>query len=441
MGIQFHVISMSAHTNSGKEILTPQDRVLVMAPHPDDEVLGCGGIIQQAVEMGLPVHVLFLTYGDANQWSFMMYHKWPVVIPEEVIAMGLVRHDEARAAAKVLGLSSEDLTFLGYPDFGTLTILCAHWGDNPPYKSLLTRATAVPYKNALRPGALYKGEEVLQDLKTVLRQFNPTKIFLSHAADINRDHRALYVFTRVALWELQTENAELYPYLAHYHNWPKPEGYYPAKPLTLPPFEQEISFTKNPLSSPEVNCKKIALRKHKTQYSSNTKKLLSFVRTNELFGDFPNIVLTSCSPLAEIKHHPESLELVDMERTHVVGVNLYVVELQADALVVSAELSGVLAEEVETSIHFLGYRSDRLFAEMPKLNVRVGMFGHAVFDQKHKLPKDTLRVTRKGKKVTIHIPLDVLQNPQRILVSARVYMAELPIDWVPWRVVELTTHR
>lgn len=88
---------------SKDELLTPKDRVLVMAPHPDDEVLGCGGIIQRAVKMGLPVHVLFLTYGDANPWSSIAYHKWPVVMPEEVIAMGYIRHREACAAAKVLG--------------------------------------------------------------------------------------------------------------------------------------------------------------------------------------------------------------------------------------------------------------------------------------------------------------------------------------------------
>jgi LmbE family N-acetylglucosaminyl deacetylase len=432
------MIPMSVHTNSKKEILTLKDRVLVMAPHPDDEVLGCGGIIQRAIKMGLPVHVLFLTYGDANQWSFIVHNKWPVVIPEDVIAMGLVRHDEACAAAKVLGLSLDDLTFLGYPDFGTLNMLCAHWGDNPPYKSLLTRATAVPYNNALRPGALYKGEEVLHDLKTVLRQFNPTKIFLSHAADHNRDHRALYAFTRAALWELKTEHAELYPYLAHYHNWPTPKGYYPAQPLTPPaPCGQEISFTKYPLNSFEVDRNRTALEKHKTQYASNTEMLSSFIRANELFGDFPNIVLNSCSPSVEIEHHLRSPELMNTEAFNVVGAHLHIVGLQNDNLSVSIELSGLLAEEIEASVHCFGYRSDTLFAELPKLNIRTGIFDHAVFDQTHMLPPNTVHVSRKGKKIMIHIPYTVLGNPERILVGARLYMAELPIDWVPWRVVEL----
>ena len=47
--------------------LSTNDRVLVMAPHPDDESLGCGGIIQTAVERHIPVRVVFFTYGDNNQ--------------------------------------------------------------------------------------------------------------------------------------------------------------------------------------------------------------------------------------------------------------------------------------------------------------------------------------------------------------------------------------
>src|SRR5262249_5287881 len=58
--------------------LEPADRIMVLAPHPDDDVLGCGGIIQQAVQTRLPLRVLFLTYGDSNEWSFMVYEKRPV---------------------------------------------------------------------------------------------------------------------------------------------------------------------------------------------------------------------------------------------------------------------------------------------------------------------------------------------------------------------------
>ena len=59
--------------------LSPSDRILILAPHPDDEVLGCGGIIQKSVAMKRPVHVVYLTYGDNNEWSFLIYRKHPEI--------------------------------------------------------------------------------------------------------------------------------------------------------------------------------------------------------------------------------------------------------------------------------------------------------------------------------------------------------------------------
>jgi len=101
----------------------PPDRILVLAPHPDDESIACAGVIQQAVRRKIPVRVVFLTYGDVNEWSFMIYEKHLVLARSAVEKMGMLRHDEAVAASITLGLSTNDLTFLGYPDIGTLFIL------------------------------------------------------------------------------------------------------------------------------------------------------------------------------------------------------------------------------------------------------------------------------------------------------------------------------
>ena len=140
-------------SNIGKVILIPTDRILVLAPHPDDEVLGAAGVIQQAVAMKVPIKVVFLTYGDSNQWSFLLYRKHPVVWPGAVENMGLVRHDEAINASRILGVERKNLIFLGYPDFGTLNIWYYHWNQRPAYRSLMTRVTAVPYKGAYRSGS------------------------------------------------------------------------------------------------------------------------------------------------------------------------------------------------------------------------------------------------------------------------------------------------
>lgn len=44
-------------------------RVLVVAPHPDDEVLGCGGLIPKVKKAGGEVHVLVMTVGSVAQYG------------------------------------------------------------------------------------------------------------------------------------------------------------------------------------------------------------------------------------------------------------------------------------------------------------------------------------------------------------------------------------
>jgi N-acetyl-1-D-myo-inositol-2-amino-2-deoxy-alpha-D-glucopyranoside deacetylase len=109
-------------------VLNEGDRVLILAPHPDDETIATGGVIQRAVAMGLPVHGTWLTYGDSNETSFIAYRPKPTVKAKAVRNMGLIRHDEGVAAAGVLGLRPDQPTFLGYPDCRTLQIWNEHWG-------------------------------------------------------------------------------------------------------------------------------------------------------------------------------------------------------------------------------------------------------------------------------------------------------------------------
>jgi len=52
--------------------VTPEfgrQRLLVLAPHPDDEVLGCGGLIKLVKDAGGHVYVLFMTVGDTREYS------------------------------------------------------------------------------------------------------------------------------------------------------------------------------------------------------------------------------------------------------------------------------------------------------------------------------------------------------------------------------------
>jgi LmbE family N-acetylglucosaminyl deacetylase len=93
------------------EILGGQ-RALILAPHPDDESLGCGGLIAAACAVGLPPVVVLLTDGAASHPGSKLYP------PARLAAL---RRDEVRQAARILGLPDDNLYCLGYPDGALLS--------------------------------------------------------------------------------------------------------------------------------------------------------------------------------------------------------------------------------------------------------------------------------------------------------------------------------
>lgn len=433
-------------TNEVKLVAT--DRILVLAPHPDDEVVGCAGVLQEAKTLGLPVRVVFLTYGDNNEWSFFVYRKHPVFLPGSVRRLGETRRLEALAADQVLGVNSNQISFLGYPDYGTLAIWYSHWGRRPPFRSMLTRVRAVPYATALRPGAPYKGEEVLRDLTAVIRDFKPTKLFVSHAADHNQDHRALYLFTRIALWDLAGEvQPEIYPYLVHFARWPKPRGIRLSQALTPPAgLNDRLVWQTLPLGQMQTDRKLDALKQHRSQWKVSRGYLGSFVRANELFGDFPSVVLRPPATGHAKSHfnladapadHEAPEQLTDEERAAFVGMEWRNARLDGDALVVTVELSRPLGNAVKVSLYAFGYRPDKPFADMPKIQVRVAEDDVDGFDQNRRLRTEGITVAHGARQISTRIPLAVLGHPTRILTSARTYLADVPLDWVSWRILEL----
>src|SRR4051812_6496913 len=93
--------------------LQPAERVrefgptLVVAPHPDDEALGCGGVIALLRQAGISVHVIVASDGAAS-------HPGSKTHPPPVL--GELRRAEAEAGCRLLGVPTDDVTFLGFPD-------------------------------------------------------------------------------------------------------------------------------------------------------------------------------------------------------------------------------------------------------------------------------------------------------------------------------------
>lgn len=90
---------------------TPVSRLVVVAPHPDDEVLMCGGLIQHHLSQGIDCHVIAVTDGEAS-------HDSPGATA--ITALHDVRQRESRAGLDVLGVDSREVTRLGLPDGAVL---------------------------------------------------------------------------------------------------------------------------------------------------------------------------------------------------------------------------------------------------------------------------------------------------------------------------------
>ncbi|MCS7273556.1 MAG: PIG-L family deacetylase [Fimbriimonadales bacterium] len=281
-------LSHQAHAARPLPTLRAEDRILIIAPHPDDEVLGCGGLIATAAQQGIPVRVVYLTCGDGfAAAAALVARKAPQ--PRECLVLGQLRQQEARHALQQLGLSPDAAVFLGYPDRGLLPMLLA---PGKAYRAPATQAHAVPYATALTPNAPYTPQALVADLRRVLAEFQPTRVFTTHPLDDHEDHMAAALLTREAIaqalaaGELRCAPA-LYYYLVHRGDWPLPQGYHPQHALKPPVGLESPAWYTLPLDEPIRARKLRALQAHKSQYTLMTRFLSSFIRANELFAPDP----------------------------------------------------------------------------------------------------------------------------------------------------------
>lgn len=128
---------------------------LVLAPHPDDEAIGCGVTISRKVECGAAVRVVFATDGRHS-------HRSQHLSPDDLARL---RHQEALASCRTLGLADSRVVFLDYRD-----------------RSLAENL-----------------DELTERLRALIACHRPEDIFTPSAIDTNPDHWALNAATRRAV--------------------------------------------------------------------------------------------------------------------------------------------------------------------------------------------------------------------------------------------------
>lgn len=118
--------------------------IIIVAPHPDDEALGCSGLIQRTIENGKQVYVVILSGGGKS-------HQGCCHIDESTLIAS--RHNLSRKVAEILGLPLSQLYFLNYSD-----------GN-------------ISYNNA-----------ETQRLQTLIEEISPDAIFVPHTGEGWNDH-------------------------------------------------------------------------------------------------------------------------------------------------------------------------------------------------------------------------------------------------------------
>jgi LmbE family N-acetylglucosaminyl deacetylase len=421
---------------TGLEPIKKNDRILVLAPHPDDETIACAGVLQNALRLGAEVRVVYLTNGDNNEVSFIVYEKRLTFRKGEFLYMGNVRRKEAINAMQLLGVDTQKLIFLGYPDFGTFSMFRYFWQRDKPYKSMLTRVCNVPYKNNLSYGEPYVGQSILRDLEYILTAYRPTKIFVSHPLDINADHKALYLFLEVALADVSNylPRPKIYTYLIHWKGWPLPRNYHPELPW-LPSEElsnSQLQWSKYELTPQELEKKYKAVLYYKSQTQISAFYLLAFARKNELFGCYPEIN-PGVNALAQEINPPEA----HGSGAPVTNTHCCTYELAGDSLLIRISKRKSFGNRLNTMMYLFGYNYKIPFDQMPKIRIITRSKKFKIFDGKKKVDwKDTL-ITLRSDELIVKVPLTLLGDPDFVLVSVNSYSKEPCVDGLGFRKVNI----
>lgn len=435
-------LSVFAEETLNEINFSENDRILILAPHPDDEAIGVCSVIEKALKKNAKVKIVCYTNGDSNELSFIVYEKRITFRKGEFLHMGEVRRRETMRAMVFLGVKPEDIIFLGYPDFGTLEIFTKYWGNVTPYKGLFTKASKVSYKEAMSRNVPYIGESILKDIEKIILDFKPTKIFVSHPGDTNRDHRSLYLFLQVALWDSEGKinTPQVFPYIIHVVHWPMPRGYHPELELKRPDSlaDSNIEWHSLKLAQEEIKTKHTVISYYKSQIQYNPKYLFTFCRSNELFGDFPIIGLNRQGSGELMWHDLEDPINIAINPEHKKDAENSITPdiayaARENKLLIRLRLRKKIEKDLGASIFLIGYNKEINFSNMPKLYIKIDTLGLHVRDKKRPLEIKDVELESSDHILILKVPFDLLGNPDRILTCARTHPNDLPLDETSWR--------
>jgi N-acetyl-1-D-myo-inositol-2-amino-2-deoxy-alpha-D-glucopyranoside deacetylase len=265
-------------------------RLLILAPHCDDETLGSAGLILAAERDGIQVRVVIATNGDGFLFAAIRDFRKLYPRPVDFVRMGEIRQLESLKALSILGVQAAQVDFLSYPDRGTPALWNDRWAISNPYRSPFSGDIKSPYPNTYNPQSVYAGADYLADIISILNSYRPDLIVYPHSQDVHPDHWGLNVFTRLAITLIRHNNPTYQPteltYLVHRPDFPEIRGLKPQAPLTPPAILYALSpdWFRLDLTPADITLKGQAVLAYRSQLPLLRNLLESFVRVNETFA-------------------------------------------------------------------------------------------------------------------------------------------------------------
>lgn len=169
----------------GKAVLFADRKVLVIAPHQDDDLNIASGVMEAYLRYGSQVKILFTTNGDYNN-------------------LGERRLKEALKVSEDLGIPASDVVFLGYAD--GWKDKSPHIYDASPDEVLSSRwdrtATyGLDSHPAYHQGAAYTRRNMYEDLKNAILDYMP-EVIICADYDPHVDHAAASLLFEEAMGEI-----------------------------------------------------------------------------------------------------------------------------------------------------------------------------------------------------------------------------------------------
>ncbi len=215
-----------------------EEKILVIVPHPDDDVLSCAGVIRATVNNGKDVRIMYVTNGDYGNIA-------------ELRCMEIIK------AMKVLGVKKDEIYYLGYGDSEVLQN--AYNAKNNPKQVFSSKPGYTQtygwehlkldyHYEKYDAHASYCRQDILSDIQGIIGDFMPDDIYMPSPMEEHPDHSKSSEFVTEAVLNIKASEDinTLERYEPVIHEYMMYKAY-------LPPYDVDIDAEPVPISDKDAD--------------------------------------------------------------------------------------------------------------------------------------------------------------------------------------------